>query len=458
MPAAVREPCAESVAESTVSSWLAVSDISWQEVQSTAQEQNWEVVVDASRPAIEASLASLECLSKADITEVKSLAKPPHGVLLVMRAVCCLLGVPPTWKAAKSTLADHVTFLERMKSLAFFVPAVRLERAAPFVQCEDFDPEQVKKASVACSGLAMFIRNLYNYHALQTAAGEALELAERKGGEQEVGASLSSAACAMAGCDVALIMSMVSRSPAVRLVLSCAQHLVNPGGNTDAATLQTLVPQVCARVASWKQEVDEGSEARFSRRARDCVEMAKRLRRFKGLEFTAEKIAAICAPAGLLAAWVIWALAYFDLVLPRKLPALTVAEASEAAKQARAAQSPSAGTANLHKNDLVELKSLANPPKPVQTVCMCVCILRPLGKEDEEFGWASAKAMLSHSNFLQAMRDYSPCSATDEQIMKVRRLLSADEIFEVNNMRKISSAAAGLLQWLWAVVKEHDSA
>merc|ERR1719310_1104043 len=39
-------------------------------------------------------------------------------------------------------------------------------------------------------------------------------------------------------------------------------------------------------------------------------------------------------------------------------------------------------------------------------VCMCVCILRPLGKEDENAGWAGAKAMLSDVGLLKALQEY----------------------------------------------------
>merc|ERR1719460_3557653 len=80
-----------------------------------------------------------------------------------------------------------------------------------------------------------------------------------------------------------------------------------------------------------------------------------------------------------------------DIALAAALPAL--AAAAEA-------------LANLDKKDLTEIKSMASPPTAVMIVCMCVVILRPLGREDESAGWAGAKAMLSDTGLLRALQEY----------------------------------------------------
>jgi len=59
---------------------------------------------------------------------------------------------------------------------------------------------------------------------------------------------------------------------------------------------------------------------------------------------------------------------------------------------------------------------MASPPTPVMIVCMCVVILRPLGKEDESAGWAGAKAMLSDMSLLKALQDYKK----DEMKWRIR--------------------------------------
>ena len=54
----------------------------------------------------------------------------------------------------------------------------------------------------------------------------------------------------------------------------------------------------------------------------------------------------------------------------------------------------------------VEIKSFAAPPTPVMLVCMCVVILRPLGREDLAAGWAGAKAMLADAGLLRALQEH----------------------------------------------------
>merc|ERR1712187_33242 len=57
----------------------------------------------------------------------------------------------------------------------------------------------------------------------------------------------------------------------------------------------------------------------------------------------------------------------------------------------------------LSKADIVEIKSLHKPPKPVMIVCACIGIL--LGKHDNS-GWAGAKAMISDATFLKTLLEY----------------------------------------------------
>jgi dynein heavy chain len=135
-----------------------------------------------------------------------------------------------------------------------------------------------------------------------------------------------------------------------------------------------------------------------------------------------------------------------DVALQAALPAL------EAAAKA---------LEDLDKKDLTEVKSMAQPPQPVMIVCMCVCILRPLGKEDENAGWAGAKAMLSDVGLLKALQDYKKDDMRERQIKKIRELLSKPEAkdkFEGEEMKAVSKAGYGLLQWVKAMVSYYEVA
>ncbi|KAF4659064.1 Dynein heavy chain 10, axonemal [Perkinsus olseni] len=113
----------------------------------------------------------------------------------------------------------------------------------------------------------------------------------------------------------------------------------------------------------------------------------------------------------------------------------------------------------LDKKDITEVKSMASPPAPVMIVCQCVLILKPLGKEDENGGWAAAKQMLSDVGLLRALQVYKKDDMKDRQIKKIKELLAKDkDVFEGDNMKNISKAGFGLLQWVKAMIKYHEVA
>merc|ERR1719310_211509 len=95
-------------------------------------------------------------------------------------------------------------------------------------------------------------------------------------------------------------------------------------------------------------------------------------------------------------------------------------------------------------------------------VCMCVCILRPLGKEDENAGWAGAKAMLSDVGLLKALQEYRKDDMTEKQISNIKKLLNREPGFLLENqgekMKSVSKAGYGLLQWVLAMTKYYEVA
>jgi dynein heavy chain len=112
---------------------------------------------------------------------------------------------------------------------------------------------------------------------------------------------------------------------------------------------------------------------------------------------------------------------------------------------------------NLDKKDIGEIKAFTTPPAPVQNVCMCVVLLKPLGKEKEADGWKGAKSMLGDGGFLKALLNYNKDKLTDRMCRKVKAYFR-DPKFTHENMKNVSKAAAGLLQWVIAMVKYHEVA
>lgn len=52
-------------------------------------------------PIYKEAVAALDTLDRSDITEMKAYANPAAEIVLVVQAVCLLLGRPETWDEAK---------------------------------------------------------------------------------------------------------------------------------------------------------------------------------------------------------------------------------------------------------------------------------------------------------------------------------------------------------------------
>ena len=67
---------------------------------------------------------------------------------------------------------------------------------------------------------------------------------------------------------------------------------------------------------------------------------------------------------------------------------------------------------DLDKNDVTEIRSFAKPPKPVQTVCECIVVLKGI----KEVSWKSAKAMMSEASFLRSLKEMDVDNITQKQV------------------------------------------
>lgn len=126
---------------------------------------------------------------------------------------------------------------------------------------------------------------------------------------------------------------------------------------------------------------------------------------------------------------------------------VTINQEKASADEALAAAIPALEAAaraleNLDKKDITEIKAFQTPPKPVMNVCMCVVILRPLGKENEADGWNGAKAMLNDVNFLKSLVEYPKDNITGahgcQRMMAPAQQRSSIEMFL--NVENVGSA------------------
>ncbi|OAF67720.1 1-alpha DHC [Intoshia linei] len=123
---------------------------------------------------------------------------------------------------------------------------------------------------------------------------------------------------------------------------------------------------------------------------------------------------------------------------------------------------------DLDKSDVTEIRftvpliiiilmtiysSFAKPPKPVQTICECIVVMKGI----REVSWKSAKGMMSEGNFLKSLKEMDVDSISPKQIATVKGFLKELDM-TVEVMKDKSKAGAGLMKFVQAVVGYCDVA
>ncbi|KAG6586851.1 Dynein heavy chain [Phytophthora cinnamomi] len=143
-------------------------------VQADAQKD-----LDVAMPALNNAIKALDSLSKNDITEVKSFAKPPEAVETVMNAVCLLFNEKQSWDSAKKILGD-VTFLDKLKNFdKDNIPAATLKKLSKAVSEPGMAVEVVSKVSKAATSLCMWVHAMDVYSKVAKEVGPKKENLER---------------------------------------------------------------------------------------------------------------------------------------------------------------------------------------------------------------------------------------------------------------------------------------
>lgn len=110
----------------------------------------------------------------------------------------------------------------------------------------------------------------------------------------------------------------------------------------------------------------------------------------------------------------------------------------------------------LRREDLTEIKALANPPMPVKNLCFLLICLRVTGEKLNE-EWNDAKKLLSNMSLLDKLKQYPKDDINDRMAKKVNAYL-AHESMTLENMKNVSTAGFGLLTWVVAIMKYYEVA
>nr|Q9SMH3.1 RecName: Full=Dynein-1-alpha heavy chain, flagellar inner arm I1 complex; AltName: Full=1-alpha DHC; AltName: Full=Dynein-1, subspecies f [Chlamydomonas reinhardtii]CAB56598.1 1-alpha dynein heavy chain [Chlamydomonas reinhardtii] len=136
--------------------------------------------------------------------------------------------------------------------------------------------------------------------------------------------------------------------------------------------------------------------------------------------------------------------------------AIEKAEAEAALEEAiPALEEAAAALQDLSKDHITEIRSYAKPPEQVQKVCECVVILRNI----KDVSWLGAKSMMADGNFLRSLVEFDKDSLTDKQVKKVKEYFKDPKApLTYDSLRAISTAGAGLLKWVLAMVNYNNVA
>ena len=104
----------------------------------------------------------LDRLGRNDITELKSLVKPPATILPVMECLGVLFGTKTDWVSVKKILSDDL--ITKLKNFdKDHIPAKKMKKLLTYIEKPDFNPEVVKKSSAAAAGLCAWLIALAEY-------------------------------------------------------------------------------------------------------------------------------------------------------------------------------------------------------------------------------------------------------------------------------------------------------
>ncbi|TPX54389.1 hypothetical protein PhCBS80983_g05954 [Powellomyces hirtus] len=120
---------------------------------------------------------------------------------------------------------------------------------------------------------------------------------------------------------------------------------------------------------------------------------------------------------------------------------VALAEALPALEEARVALQ------NLSSSEITEIRSFAKPPKEVQKVCECICVMKGI----KDVSWKSAKTMMSATDFKSSLQALDVDGITSAQTKAVKGILKEMDV-SLQRMTEISAAGAGLLKFVLAVM------
>ncbi|CAE8637770.1 unnamed protein product [Polarella glacialis] len=161
----------------------------------------------AALPAFESALEALSKLSKGDVGEVRGMKTPPAGVILTAQAMCIMFEVKPIkvaapdgkgkvdddWESAKKELLVDTNLISRMVNFdKDNIPEAVILKVRPLYDDPEFEPDKIKKGSLAAMGICKWVRAMVVYDKVAKEVGpKKLKLAKAEAEVAEAEATVA---------------------------------------------------------------------------------------------------------------------------------------------------------------------------------------------------------------------------------------------------------------------------
>jgi len=167
-------------------------------------QEEAETELSAAEPAMIAAKDAVDCLSKAMLTELKNLSKPPDGVDKVTNA--CLILIEHEyknhkWDRAKKMMANVDQFINALKAYdGATIPENEVEKLVPFIEDPIFNADVMSGKSAAAANLCSWVVNIYTYNRIYVRVKPLMDSLEAaKSSKAAADSSLAAAEAIVAG-------------------------------------------------------------------------------------------------------------------------------------------------------------------------------------------------------------------------------------------------------------------
>jgi dynein heavy chain len=119
-----------------------------------AIKKDCEDQLEKAMPIYREAIGALDTLDRGDITEMKAYANPAEEIVLVVSAVCLLLGVKESWDEGKKLMNNPNDFINRLKTYdKDHMKEALLRKLKKYTEDPRFEPAAIARKSNAAKSI-----------------------------------------------------------------------------------------------------------------------------------------------------------------------------------------------------------------------------------------------------------------------------------------------------------------